>query len=64
LTPERAAQFEAMVRDPMGQRKVLDTPIRINKIARTKQQRAKQQAKIAEEIAKKPTRAVQALSHS
>ena len=53
LTPERAAQFKAMSRDPMGQRKVLDTPIRVNKIARTKQQREKQQAWIAEEIVKK-----------
>ena len=53
LTPERAAQFKTMLRDPMGQRKVLDTPIRVNKIARTKQQRQKQQSKIAEEIAKK-----------
>jgi hypothetical protein len=53
LTPERAAQFRAMARDPMGQRKILDTPIRINKIPRNKQQREKQQSKIAEEIAKK-----------
>jgi len=53
LTPERAAQFKEMLRDPMGQRKVLETPIRINKVARTKQQREKQPRKIAEEIAKK-----------
>jgi hypothetical protein len=53
LTPERAAQFKDILRDPMGQRKVLDTPIRINKVARTKQQREKQQSYIAEEIAKK-----------
>jgi hypothetical protein len=53
LTPERAAQFKEMLRDPMGQRKLLDTPIRVNKVARTKQQREKQLRKIAEEIAKK-----------
>jgi len=48
LTPERVAQFKEMRRDPMGQRKILDTPVRLNKIARRKEQ-----SKIAEEIAKK-----------
>ena len=53
LTPERAAQFKAMSRDPMGVRKLLDTPIRVKKVARTEQQRKKQLSKIAEEIAEK-----------
>jgi hypothetical protein len=48
LTRERVAQFKAMSRDPMGQRKVLDAPIRVNKVVGGKQQRG-----IAEEIARK-----------
>jgi hypothetical protein len=49
LTPERAAQFKEMLRDPMGQRKLLYTPIRLNKI-KNKQKRLKIEQ---EELAKR-----------
>ena len=49
LTPERAGQFKEMLRDPMGQQKLLSTPIRLNKI-KDKQKRLKIEQ---EELAKR-----------